>query len=143
MKKFVTILLLCCFPTASLAELKIFPMWEQKQCTATAETFACYTFAQAKEILKLDLELQLKLEKCSTCELANSGLHSSIDKLNQAAALLEESNQTLCARLQEREATFSELEDRDILGGAFPWVLSLVVLVAAGAFVGGWYVGSR
>jgi len=148
-KRFIAVLLLCCFPAAVSADgLKLFPMWEQKKCPT--ETFACYTFDQAKDILKIDLELQLKLEQCAACQVDKLALTEANQKLEEAAKLLEENNKILDTRLTEKQKsvedlalTVAKMENRDVFGKALPWVIVVIVVVAAGTFVGGYYLGNR
>lgn len=123
-------------------------MWEQKKCPT--ETFACYTFDQAKDILKTDLELQLKLEQCIACQTDKLALTEANQKLETAIKLLEENNKILDTRLTEKQKsiedlalTVAKMENRDIFGKALPWVIVVIAVVAAGTFAGGYYLGSR
>jgi hypothetical protein len=145
-KRLIAVLLLCSFPAAVSADgLKLFPLWEQKKCPT--ETFACYTFDQAKDILRIDLELQLKLEQCAVCQVDKLALTEANQKLGEAATLLEENNKILDTRLTEKQKsvedlalTVAKMEDRDVFGKALPWVIVVVLTAAAAGFVGGWYL---
>lgn len=130
------------------AELKLFPMWQRMQC-GEAE-FACYNFTEAQKILNLDIDLQLKLDKLETCTKNVTDLKLSVEKLNDASALLLGNISRYKLRLKEKDKVLvsntnlmTKYQARDVFGGALPWVIAVVAVVAAGAFAGGYYVGSR
>jgi hypothetical protein len=130
------------------AEMKLFPMWEQKKCPE--ETFACYDFETSKKILKLDLDLQLKLDKLGVCVKDRLDLQTANKKLTDANKLLESNAVQFDERLKEKDETLVKntnlmikYQSRDVFGGALPWVIVIVVVVAAGGFAGGYYLGSR
>lgn len=139
----VVMIVLLIAPPAS-AELKLFPMWEQKQCPT--DTFACYTFDQAKDILKLDLDLQLKLKELEVCTQDKLDLTKAIEDLKKANALFQENANLFDKRLAEKQATVEMLAKdvakyarRDVFGAALPWVIVVIVVAAAAGFVGGFY----
>lgn len=138
----VLVALLVALPVS--AELKLFPMWEQKTCPV--ETFACYTFDQAKDILKLDLDLQLKLEELKVCAQDRLDLTKAVENLQKANALFQENANLFDKRLAEKQETVemlakdvSKYQRRDVFGAALPWVIVVVVVAAAAGFVGGFY----
>ena len=130
------------------AELKLFPMWERKQCGS--EEFACYDFDTAKKILKLDIDLQLKLDKLETCAKDVTDLKLSVKKLNDANTLLYGNIDRLNIRLTEKDKVLidntnlmARYQARDVFGGALPWAIAIVIIVAGASFAGGYYLGSR
>ena len=136
------------------AELKLFPMWQRMHCgcAATEETdqFACYDFTTAQMILNLDIDLQLKLDKLESCLKDKIDLKLSVSKLNDASALLLGNISRYKLRLKEKDKVLvdntnlmTKYQARDVFGGALPWVIAVVAVVAAGAFAGGYYIGSR
>ena len=136
------------FSVLAPAELKLFPMWERKQC-GDAE-FACYDFDTAKKILKLDIDLQSKLGKLDTCLKDKVDLQLAIKKLGEASTLLQGNIERLETRLKEKDVVLTEntnlmvkYQARDVFGGALPWVITAVVVMAAAGFVGGYYIGTR
>lgn len=130
------------------AELKLFPMWERKQCGDTE--FACYDFETSKKILKLDIDLQSKLGKLDICLKDKVDLELSIKKLGDASTLLQGNIERLETRLKEKNKVLTDntnlmvkYQARDVFGGALPWVITAVVVMAAAGFVGGYYIGTR
>jgi len=145
----LTIIASLLYSTSAAAELKLFPMWERMEC-AEREQFACYTFEQAKAILKLDLDLQEKLSVIPKLEQNILDLKLVLEKRD--AALAEEKKAKLIwkTRFEEKDATladtsllYQKAKQRDVFGGALPWVIVSVILVGAAAFVGGFYTHAK
>ena len=112
--------------------------------------FACYDFDTAKKILKLDIDLQSKLGKLDTCLKDKVDLQLAIKKLGEASTLLQGNIERLETRLKEKDVVLTEntnlmvkYQARDVFGGALPWVITAVVVMAAAGFVGGYYIGTR
>jgi hypothetical protein len=129
------------------AELKLFPLWEKKQCPT--ETFACYDFETTKKILKIDLDLQLKLETLESTSKNLEDMKAAYGKLQEANTVLTDTNVLLDARLKEKHGVLEEntlalvkSEGRSVWNNLH-WITTVVVVVAGGAFVGGYYLGSR
>ncbi len=130
------------------AEMKLFPMWERMQCGETE--FACYNFDTAQKILKLDIDMQSKLGRLETCTKNIIDLTLANIKLNNANTLLHGNIDRLNVRLKEKDEVLTTntnqmvlANSRDVFGGALPWVIGALLLVAAAAFTGGYYTGSR
>jgi hypothetical protein len=135
--------------------MKLFPPWTRmKNCVATTEDLpdlhACYDFEQSKTILKLDLDLQLKLGKLDSCLKDKVDFKLALKKLEDANTLLHGNIGRLEIRLQEKDQVLTDnthlmvkYQKRDVFGGALPWVIAVVVVVAGAAFAGGYYLGSR
>jgi len=134
--------------SGATAKMKLFPIWDLKKC-GDAE-FACYNKEQIKDILKIDLDLQLKLEKLESCSKNIIDLKLSVKNLNAANTLLQSSIGRFKIRLKEKDEVLNKntnlmikYQQRDIFGGALPWAITIVVVVAAGSFIGGYYIGTR
>ena len=129
------------------AELKLFPMWERMRCPD--KEYACYTFEQTKSILKLDLNLQLKLEELDKCLETKLDLELSIQKLQAASDKDAETIAILNTRLAEKQDVLTETTEKLVkaesrsIWNYLPWVIGGALLATAVAFGGGWYVGSR
>lgn len=145
-----TVFTLIAFLLAPLvhAEMKIFPMWERKKCPT--EEFACYTFEQSQAIVTIDLDLQLKLDKWEKCKIKLLNYENALDKYKRSVELDKENIQRLEVRIGEKQdvldkttANYISAYKRDVFGGALPWVLGVTLVLLAGSFVAGWYVGSR
>ena len=133
--------------SAAQAELKLFPMWERMKCS-TGE-FACYTFEQSKNILKLDIDLQLKLNRYEACKAAKIDLTGAIEKLQESLILEGGVTNRLETRLKEKDLLLEDTtdkwlkaEDRTVVKW-LPWIIGGILVVGAGTFVTGWYIGSR
>ena len=138
-------LLVFFWTTLTQAEMKIFPLWEEKQCDG--QTWGCYPFDQVKDILKLDLNLQLKLKSCELWEQKYGSLDEAYLKLRRAFDLTQDVRIRLETRLDEKNVVIQDLSkqvhkyaDRDIWGFALPWVVVVVVLAFAGGVVAGVYI---
>lgn len=147
--KLATVSFLLTFLWAALvpAELKLFPLWEQKQCNG--ETFACYTFDQAKEILKVDLDLQFKLVEFSALEVKYTNLELAYSNLDQVVELLNGIVQRFETRMREKQEVLEETTvrltkaERHHVMVYLPWIITgVVVLTGAGVGVG-FYLGTR
>lgn len=148
MKSIAALLIVVFFSTPALAGMKFLPMWEQRKCPT--DTYACYNFRQAKDLEKLDLDLQFQAEERNAYILTNQELGKAIEDLKAAGTLTQQNVTNLEKRLAEKQdvlekttATVVKLERRNILGGALPWMVAIVAVTFAGAFVGGWYVGAK
>ena len=61
---FSLLLVILVWAAPAKADMKLFPKWERMYCGSDrTEQFACYTFSDARNIVKIDLDLQLKLKK--------------------------------------------------------------------------------
>ncbi len=119
------------------AELKHFPMWERMACPV--EQFACYTFDQAKQILTLDLDMQLKIETLAITEQKVVDLQLAIVNLKKAAVLDKTVIERLDKRASEKTKKLVDMTNRyikankyDVFGGALPWVAMTVILAFGG-----------
>lgn len=128
-------------------KLKLFPLWELKQCPT--ETYACYNFETSKQILKIDLDLQLKLEKCTVCEQDKVDLTTAVEKLKLASLEDKKSIDGLNLRLTEKqgalEKTTLELKEAEehTVWKYLPWFIAGAAVLTAGAFVAGWYTSTK
>lgn len=136
------------YATSAAAELKLFPMWERMQCGDTE--FACYTFEQAKTILKLDLDLQEKLSTIPKLEQNIADLKLSLEKRDEALEEERAAKLVWKTRFEEKNKTltttsrlYQKAKQRDVLGGALPWVIAAVLVVGAATFVGGFYAHAK
>ena len=119
------------------AELKHFPMWERMSCPV--EQFACYTFDQAKQVLALDLDMQLNIEKLALTEQKVVDLQLAIVGLKKATILDKQVITRLDKRAKEKTKKLVYMTDRyitankrDVFGGALPWVAVTVILAFGG-----------
>jgi hypothetical protein len=126
------------------AELKFFPAWEEKQCGA--ETLGCYTQNQIKNILKVDLDLQLKIRDLDLATKTVAELELMIDVQARAADALHASVVLLDMRLLNKQKKMEHLalrviesNSRDVFGGAMPWVVVALFFAAIAGFAGGFY----
>lgn len=133
--------------TTAPAEMKVFPLWERMQCGA--EEFACYNFKQAQEIVKLDLDLQLKFKEFDTLKLKYADLNSSYEKLDKANTLLGQAIDRLEQRNQEKQAVLEKTtialkkaEARSVWN-YLPWIVTGVVALTGAGFGIGFYLGTR
>ena len=135
------------FAAADEGKMKIFPVWELRQCPA--EMYACYDFETAKKILKLDIDLQLTLEKCTVCEQDRTDLRVAVDKLKLATAEDKKIIDNLTVRLTEKQATLEkttlELKkaEEHTVWRYLPWIIAGATILAAGSFVAGWYLSTH
>jgi len=140
-------LLISFMSSADDGKLKLFPIWELKQCPT--ETFACYDFETSKQILKIDLELQLKLEKCDVCEQNKADLLLAVDKLKLASAedakIIDGLNIRLTEKQTKLEETTLELKkaEEHTVWKYLPWFITGAAVLTAGGFVAGWYLSTR
>ena len=136
------------YSTSAVGEMRLFPMWERMQCPT--EEFACYTFEQSKTILKLDLDLQEKLSILPKLEQNILDLKLSLKKSDEALVEANKAKAVLDTRFKEKDEAFTKVSlqyrkslQRDVFGGALPWVITAVILFAAAGFVGGVYAGKK
>jgi len=147
MKKLATLLLVLLWPALVLGEMTTIPVWTQTQCGK--DTMACYTFEQAKGLLQLDLDLQLKFKECEVCQLNLTDTKKALDDSLKAQGLLKENVTRLELRNTEKQATLDDVlvkykraEESSIWsGGVLPYVIGTIILVGAGGFVGGMIFG--
>ena len=129
--------------------MQLFPMWERMRCPT--EEFACYTFEQSKIILKLDLDLQEKMSILPKLEQSIRDLELSLKRGDEALVAEKKAKEILAIRFEEKTKAFETTsllyqtaKQRDVFGGALPWVITAVLLCAAAGFVAGLYLdGSR
>lgn len=142
-----SLLLVLFWSAPAAAELKLFPMWNLRTCDA--DRLACYTFEQTKQILTIDLNLQLKLKSMEVIERESIDLKAALEKHKQAAAADKQIIDRLNLRLTEKDVKLSQTTNdlvRAQSHGIFqnlPWIITGTALASVAAFVGGWYVGSR
>jgi hypothetical protein len=143
-----TALLMLLIATAAQAQgMKLFPLWDERQCPK--DTYACYTFDQAKTIVKLDLELQFKLKELEACTTDRVDLNLAIEKLRLASLEDKKSIDLLTTRLDEKQkalvtaARIAAKAEGQSIFHYLPWIVVGVVVVAGGTFVLGWAVGAH
>jgi hypothetical protein len=131
--------------TAAQAEMKLFPLWTEKKCDG--ETWGCYTFEQMQKIMKIDLDLQLKLGTCEVWEEKYTKLDTAYLNLRKAYDLSQGVRIRLETRLDEKTVLIRDLSEqvhkyanRDIWGSALPWVIVGLVVSFAGGVVAGVYL---
>lgn len=125
--------------------LKFFPVWERQFCGCPAGVEkACYTFEQAKTILKTDLDLQAKLAELDVLRQNLRDAKEGLDKLQVAHTRLLTAVSTVDERLTAKQQVLEEAayelekaKNRDILGGGLPWVVGIAVTFGVVGFVGG------
>lgn len=145
MKRWVIILLLLLSAPAG-AELKLFPMWESKLCGDGR--FACYDFDKAKSIIKIDLDLQLKLKELDACKKDLEDTNGIVLKLQGMMAADQNTIGTLQLRLKEKTAAHDKaVEELKKMEGSsiwnyVPWIIAGTVVLMSGSFVLGWYLSS-
>lgn len=129
-------------------ELKVFPMWERMSCPT--EEFACYTFDQAKNILTLDLNMQLKLKELDLTKAQVQDLQLAINDLKKASALDKKIITRLDKRAGEKTKKLVEMTNRyivankrDVFGGALPWVAMGAILFFGGGALFAHLMSSR
>ena len=131
-----------------LVDLQIIPQWELRQCPI--EKYACYSFEQAKQLVQLDLELQLKLKECEVCETILKETQAIVKNQEEIINKLNENIEILTI-MYERRVKLSEtqalqiqkLEKYNVFGKAFPAVISIIIAGVAGGFVAGYFLGSH
>lgn len=127
--------------------MKIFPMWERAQC-GEAE-LACYTFDQAKQIVTIDFDMQIKLAELSTCQKNYAALEEMqlryVKVANIYTGIVDRTEERLRTHDEAMGALRVQLDSassRDAFGGALPWIIVIVLAAAAAAFAGGFCAGS-
>jgi len=144
----LTVVVSFLYSTSAVAEMKLFPMWDLKKCPT--EEFACYDFEQTKAILKLDLDLQEKLSIIPKLEQNIIDLKLSLEKRDKAFEEEQAAKIVWETRFKEKDKTLSDTmllyqkaKQRDVFGGALPWVIAAILVVGAAAFVGGFYTHAK
>jgi len=129
------------YSTSATAEMKLFPLWTEKTCDG--QVWGCYNLEQMKEIVKLDLRLQLQLEKCKIWE----GQDTAYLNLHKAYDLSQDIRLRLETRFAEKTRLIRDLSDqvykytnRDVWGTALPWVIVAIIAAFAGGAVTGVYL---
>jgi len=141
----IAFLFCAAYAAVAAADMQLFPLWEEKQCPT--ETFACYSFEKTKSILKLDLDLQLKLKELTACDRDRTDLSLGSIKLEAALATQTVLTADFKKRLQDQflilEDTTKELKKANdsSVWNYVPWIIGGVVATAAATFALGWYVG--
>lgn len=129
------------------ADMNIFPMWTVKQCPV--EQFACYDMPQTKKILKIDLNLQLRLKEFEACLADRAGLRTAIEKRKEAAEKDLQRINRFRIRLEEKDkvltTTTTELKkaESQSMFSWLPWIVGGTALIGVLSFVGGVLVGAR
>lgn len=133
--------------TPAYAGMKLFPIWERMNCGG--QQFACYDFETAKQIFNIDLELQYEMERLEKLERNLYDLDNAYATLEESNEILTLINENLEIRLEEKHAILEEntlalmkSENKSVWNNVH-WIATAVVLVSAGAFIGGYYVGNR
>jgi len=133
--------------SVAAAELKYFPMWERLTCS-TGE-FACYDQPKAELILKVDIDMQQMAAELEAAKTTSEKLMTANKKLHAAVQLEKEQVVRLVVRLKEKHEVLEETtyklkkaEGRDVLAYV-PWIGLGVLVIAGGAFVGGYYLRDR
>jgi hypothetical protein len=127
--------------------MRFFPVWELLQCPE--ETYACYTFDQAKNIIRLDLEFQMKEAECSACMDNSSIFTETAEKLNMAYSRQKDSIDMLTENLAAKEKQFDDIRmalkeaEQHTVGHYLPWIITGVLLAATFSFLGGWVAGAQ
>jgi hypothetical protein len=93
-----------------LLALIVLPQYQVKTCDG--QECACYTFEQAKELHKLDLDLQLKLHECEKMAPILNALIERSDAILATSIELEKKNGELATMLSRttREITTLQTE---------------------------------
>jgi len=129
--------------TPTVAEMKVFPLWERKQCNSIE--MACYTFEQTKKIMNIDLDMQLSLNKLNICNKNLIKLEDAVKKLGVALVESDAALNIAHERIKEKDAAIEELRNHGTnepsLWDHLPWISGAVGLLVAGAFISGWYIG--
>jgi len=119
-------------------------MWERLACPDIE--YACYSFDQAKQILELDLDMQLKLETLKLTEAKVLDLQLSIEDLKKASLLdkeviacLKALNKEKTKELGDMTRNYIRAHERDVFGGALPWVITAVLLALGGGACLGYF----
>lgn len=146
-----SILVFLCSALAPAEGMKIIPKWTRMaNCVSTTEDapnfHACYGFSEAQSIKKLDADIQLKYQKLELVEAVNLELRTALTRLEMTLEKEQENARILQKRLEEKHNNLEKTTDmyitanrRDILGGALPWAVAILAVVAAGAFAGGYF----
>jgi hypothetical protein len=120
--------------------------WTKTTCGT--QVMGCYTFDQVKLLKDFDLTLKLKLVECDVCQKNLEDwqkISKDQEKLLELAAEREVDWKGL-ADVRNKELARVRA-DRDNLASTptawelLPWGITIVVLVAVSAFVGGYFVG--
>lgn len=125
--------------------LKFFPIWEIRQCPQ--ETYACYTFDQAKTILRTDLELQMRTVECEAAEKNVGELTKAVEKMQLAFESERNGSDILMARLADQQREYESLyadwqnAKKHTVWRYMPWIISAGLALTAGALVGGILIG--
>jgi len=136
------------YSTPASAAMRLFPMWERKTCPL--EEFACYDMDQTRMILKIDLDFQEKLNLIPKLEQNIADLKLSLQKNDTALQEELKAKSILETRYREKDKAFEttsllyqKAKQRDVFGGAFPWVIAAGTVTLALGFLGGFYVHAK
>ena len=144
--RWMAVALLVTFPAMCAADdLKYVPTW--KTVTVDSVEYGCFTLEQMKAVVTLDLDMQHAAEEINAQVNAILSLQQILGDTEQKLRLEQQNVQELDKRLKEKSRVADDLaialdnaRDRDVLGGALPWVVIGVLAAFAGGLVVGVYV---
>ena len=143
--KIVAALLLFIYPLNALADMRILPEWQLLK--SDGNEYACYAFEAAKELKKADL-------KCAENQSLLSLREQEIKKSNESKAIddqilsevrgqvseLKQQNKSLIESNIDLTSSLEGAQERDIFGGALPWVITGGAIVFAGGLLAGFFM---
>lgn len=126
---------------ADAPSMKYFPVWELKECPK--DTYACYDFTKAKEIVRIDFELQMRLDECGVAESNVLELTAAVNKMEAAFNTERASSTSLLDNLRAQQQINTKLHkdletaQRHSIWNQLPWVVTGAVVLMAASFVVG------
>lgn len=141
---FIPLLLLLLSPP-SKSEMEIFPKWKNQICNG--EEMACYTFEEAKKILKIDLDTQLQRDELIRIRAVMENLKKANEKLDDAYVLLAKDLRLTRERLSQKAAVLEDTTEKlsscleDDANNWIWWIVGSAAVTAS--FVGGVYFGLK
>jgi len=144
--KWMAVALLVTFPALCAADdLKYVPTW--KMVTVDSVEYGCFTLKQMRSVVTLDLDMQRATTEIKAQVSAILSLQQILGGTEQQLQLERQNVKELDVRLTEKSRVADDLaialdnaRDRDVLGGALPWVVIGVLAAFAGGLVVGVYV---
>ena len=133
--------------TVSPVVLKIFPMWEERECPK--DTYACYDFSKTKALINIDLDMQILQRRLDSATQDIGYLKGAIDNLKEALVITEKDLAEEKGRLAEKQAVLEATTFKLKKAGsksftsALPWVVTVGAVCLVAAFFGGVYVGNK